>query len=94
VVPDGAVLDAVWNRKVAGKFAGLEYSLEVGCRKPAAITVFGGGLPYPRSQCEFPPLITSGSPVAAAIKIYRCGLTGVAGEDADGGPSGGSESRT
>ena len=31
-------------------------------RKPAATTVLGGGLPYPRSQCEFEPLITSGRP--------------------------------
>src|SRR5215467_5173452 len=33
VIPDGNVLDAVWNRKVAGKFAGFEYSLEVGAQK-------------------------------------------------------------
>jgi hypothetical protein len=33
VIPDRTVLDAVWNRKVAGKFAGLEYSLEVGAQK-------------------------------------------------------------
>src|SRR5262249_52507894 len=33
MIPDGNVLDAVWNRKVAGKFARLEYSLEVGAQK-------------------------------------------------------------
>ena len=29
-IPDGNVLDAIWNRKPAGKLAGLEHRLEVG----------------------------------------------------------------
>ena len=33
VIPDGAVLNAEWNDKVVGKFAGLENSLEVGAQK-------------------------------------------------------------
>jgi hypothetical protein len=33
MIPDGTIHDAVWNRKVAGKFAGLEYFLEVCTQK-------------------------------------------------------------
>ena len=29
-IPDGNVLDAIWNRKLAGKLAGLEHRIEVG----------------------------------------------------------------
>ena len=33
MIADPDIHDAVWNRKVAGKFAGLEYRLEIGARK-------------------------------------------------------------
>src|SRR5215469_11821920 len=85
VISDGTVLDAVWNRKVAGKLAGLEYSLEVGVQKTRRDNGFRRRVAVSAQPVRVRATDHFRHAVAAAIKVDRCGFTGIASEDAYGG---------
>src|SRR5215472_9087629 len=84
-VIDGNALDAVRNRKVAGKLAGLEYALEVGALKTRRDNGFRRRVAVSTQPVRIAATDHFRQAVVAAIKIDGCGLAGIGGENADRG---------
>jgi len=85
VISDGAVLNAEWNDKVVGKFAGLENSLEVGAQKTRRDDGFRRRIAVPAQPVRVRATDHFRQASAAAVEIDGSGLTGIAGENTNRG---------
>src|SRR5262249_28019272 len=84
-ISDGAILYAVRNGNVAGKFARRKDSLQIGAQKARRDNGFRRRIAVPAQPVRVLATDHFRQAVAAAIEIDGRGFTGISGEDTDGG---------
>ena len=85
VIPDGVILDAVGNRKMASQLAGRKDGLEVGAQKTCRDNRLGLRIAVPAQPMRVRAADHFRKSVTAAIEIDGGGFTGIASQNADGG---------